>query len=97
MIFNDQLSIEQSQQPVERVRRRGNDTQTTMARQLGEDDILVADPPFIKAHWKPHELHGEVRQEWDSSNIEELLLDIGIERQQRIRVLGKMVGAMKFP
>src|ERR1700761_2406825 len=68
-----------------------------MSKQLGEPNILVADPPFRKSHWHSHKPHRCPCQQWYTSNIKKLLLCIGIECQERARVLGKVVSAVVFP
>lgn len=97
MVLDDQLGVEHSQQPREGVGGRSMQTQTAVARQLGEHHVLVAHPPVIEAHGQAHELEREERQQRDTGDIEELLLVVGVQGEQRVGMLGEMVGAMVLP
>lgn len=68
-----------------------------MPKQLGETNILVADPPFKKPHRHPQKPHRCPCQQWNTSNVKKLLLRIGIDSQQWARMLGKVMRAMIFP
>lgn len=97
MVLDNKLSVKHAQKDSQHIRRRGVKTQATVASQLRKHNVLVADPPLVKAHGHAHELHRKVRQQRDAGNVENLLLRVGIQRQQRVRVLGEVVGAVKLP
>ena len=97
VVFDDQLSIEVAEGPAESRGWGRMDSEATVTSELGKDDVLMADPPLIKAHRHTHELHREVGHERDTSDVKELLFQVGVERQQRVRMLGEMVGAVVFP
>lgn len=68
-----------------------------MTQNLGEDHILLANPPLVKAYGDPHQLHRAVGHEGYADNVEEFLHIVRVSCQERIRVLGKVVGAMELP
>ena len=68
-----------------------------MPKDLGKHNIRMAYPPLIKAHWHAHQLHRPIRQQRNARNVKDLLFGIGIQGEQRIRMLGEMVSAMVFP
>lgn len=97
MILNNQLHINHSQKPGEWVDRSGLHTQPTMPQELSENDILLADPPFMEAHGESKTFHGSVCDQRDSHNVKEFLNMIGIGCQKRVWVLCEVMGAMELP
>lgn len=97
VIFADELAVKILEQPGHGRRRVDVDPQATVAAQFSPDDIIVTDPPLGKAHWKAHKSHGEECYKWNANNVEELLLDIGIESQERRRMFCEMMPSMKAP
>lgn len=72
-------------------------SESAVSGQLGKDDVLVADPPLVEAHRQAHHLQAEVGHEGNAGNVEELLLSVGIQGEQRVGVLRQVVGAVEFP
>lgn len=97
VIFGSQLSVEEAQEPAVGRWRRSVETNTRVTEKLREDNVLMADPPVIETHWKTHRLEREPSHERDDGDIEDLLFDVGIDSEERGRVLGQMVGAVVFP
>lgn len=97
MVFNDELGIEVPEKPAQRGRRRSVSTEPAVAGQLGENNVLVADPPLVETHRHAHELHRDVGHQRDPGDVEELLLQIGVQGQERVRVLGQVVSAVVLP
>lgn len=97
VVLDHEIGIEDLQEPAQRGRGRRIDTETAVAHELGEDDILVADPGIVEAHRQAHEFKGDVGQQGDPDDVEELLLGIGIECEKRVRVLCEVVSAVVLP
>lgn len=97
VVFDDQLCIENPQQPGECRGWCGVEAKTTVSSELGKHDILVADPPVVEAHGQTHELEGEVGHQRNASNVEEFLFMVRVEGKQWVGVLGEMVGAVVLP
>lgn len=97
MIFSRELGIEQPQKPV--VRRGGHrkDSKTGMPKQLGEEEVVVANPPVVEAHGESQQLHGAICEEWDNGDVEDFLLGVGVEGEEWVGVLGEMVSTVEFP
>lgn len=88
VILDNKFRVEPTQRKAKRRRRSSVNPQTTMSSQLGENDVLVTDPPFIETHRHAHEAHREPSHQRDTCDIEELLLRVGVECQERVRVFG---------
>lgn len=97
VVLRRQLGLKQSQE--QRVGRwwSSEDSHARVTEQLCEDDILVADPEIVEAHGQAHQLECAVGEERDDGNVEDLLLSVGIDGEQRVGVLGEMVCAVEFP
>ena len=68
-----------------------------MSENLGEGDILVADPPVVKAQGDTESAERQEGKEWDDHHVEELLLVVCVGGEKRVRVLGEVVGAVELP
>lgn len=68
-----------------------------MADELAEDDILRANPPGVKIHRETNCFESGPCAERNDSDVEEFLWFIGVQGEKWVRVLGKMVCAVKFP
>lgn len=97
VVFDDELGVKETQQPREGVWRGGVQTETAMAGQFREHHVLVAYPPVVESHWQAHELHREEGHERDAGNIEEFLLLVRVQREQRVGVLREVVRAVVLP
>lgn len=97
VVLDDELGIKESQQPAHGRWRCCVHAEAAVPRKLGKHHELMTDPPLVEAHRETHQLEAEVGQERDSGNVENLLLRIGVERQQWIGVLGKVVRAVVLP
>lgn len=97
MVLNHQFHITQSQQPGPRIHRSRFHAKTTVAQNLREYNILLANPPLVKAHGEPHRFHRAVCHQRDTDKVEELLHCVCVCGQEGIRVLCEMVGAMESP
>lgn len=73
------------------------EAETAVSSELGEHDILVAHPPVVEPHGQTHQFEREVGQQRNSGDVEEFLFMVRVEGEQRIGVLGEMVGAMVLP
>ena len=73
------------------------DPKTAVPGNLGVHDNLMAHPPVVEAHGEAHQLYSISSQLRDDGNIEDLLLRVGIEGEQDIGVLGKVMCAMILP
>ena len=47
--------------------------QTAVAQDLGEGDVLVAEPPFVEAEGEAHKLETEVSGHRDTDHVEKFL------------------------
>lgn len=97
MVFNDKFSIKDPEEPREGIGWYGVQAEATVARDLGENNILVANPPLVETHRETHELHAEVGHERDTGDIEKLLFGIGVQCQEWIGVLGQVMSPVVFP
>lgn len=97
VVLDDDLRAQRLQQPAQRRRHGQVQTQAAVAEDLGEGDVLVADPPLAEAHGEAREAQGEVGHERDADHVEELLLVVGVGGEERVRVLGEVVGAVESP
>lgn len=97
VILDDEFAAEVSHDGREHVGWRGVQAQTGVPRKLGENNILMANPPLVKAHGKSHSLHGEVCHQGDARDVEDLLLKVGVQSEQRVGVLRQVVSAVELP
>jgi len=97
MVFYDQFRASHPQEPSQRRRGGSKHAQAAVTKELGEDDVLVADPPLVKAHRHTHQLHRPPSHERDAKYVEDLLLCIGVQCQEWVGVLCEVVCSVKFP
>lgn len=97
VILNDKLSLEPLQDKRERVRRRRLHTESTVSGHLGKNDILMTHPPGVEVKRQSNSRHAKVCEQRDDGNVPDLLLLVGVQRQQRVRVLGEVVRAVELP
>lgn len=97
VILRDQFAVEVMEEPCRRGRRRNVETHTAVSEELGEDDVLVANPPVEEAHGKSHQLQGEIGDERYDGNVEDFLFGVGEQSQERCGVLGQVMGAVVLP
>lgn len=97
VVFNNKFAVEQLKQPTQRAGRSGMQAEATVTSKLSKHNVLVTDPPLIKAHRHAHQLHCEIGSDRDTEDVEELLLMVGVESEQRVRVFCEMVGTMVLP
>lgn len=88
VVFDNDLGIEVLQEPANGGRDGEVNAKTAMAEDLGESDILMADPPLVEAHREADKLERKESHDGDADHIEEFLLVVGVRRQKGIRVLG---------
>ena len=74
MIFDNQFTARKPHEPGDGTRWCGTNSESAVAECLGENDVLVANPPFVEAHGKSHQFHGCVSGEWADDDVEEFLL-----------------------
>lgn len=80
MVFNRQVCTEQRQEVCRETWRRTGDAQTAVSNGLGEDDILVTQPPIVECHWQTHQLQCTEREQRHECNLNHFLLGICIRR-----------------
>ena len=97
VVFDDQLCVEVAKEPAKSRGRASVNTKTGVACKLSVHDVLVADPPLVETHRETHQFHGEERGQRDTGDVEEFLLQVGVQGEQGVRVLGQMVGAVVLP
>lgn len=97
MVLNHKFHIQHPQQERQWIDRRRLNPQSTMPQQLREDHILRAEPPVVEVDGKPHELHSPEGHERDTHNIKKLLRRVRVAGEERVRVFGEMVRAVKSP
>ena len=73
VVLNSKLQVEELQERRKCQGRISKDAKPAVTKQLDEDDILVADPRLVKAHWHTHEPDAEKGQHRDDDNVKELL------------------------
>lgn len=73
------------------------DAEAAVAEDFSEGNVLMADPPFVEVEGDAEKLKGEVGHQRDADHIEELLLVVCIRGEQRVGVLGQVVGAVELP
>lgn len=97
VVLDDKLRVRQPKQPVDGVRGTAVNTQATMAEQLGEDDKLMAVPPFVEAHRETHDLETNISEKRNADHVDDLLLVVGVQGKERVGVLCQMVGSVVTP
>ena len=97
VVFDDKLAANSLEQESQGIGGRSVQTQTAVASQFSKNNVFVADPPLVESHRHHHGLHGEVGQERNTGNVPEFLLVVGVQGQERVGVLGEMVGAVELP
>lgn len=97
MVLDDEFAVEVLEEPGKQVGCDEVNTQTGVADEFAENDILRADPPLVESHRHAHEFHSCPSEERDNSDIEEFLWFIRIQCEQWVWVFGKVVSAMMFP
>lgn len=97
MVLDDDLAVEELEEPVESRRRRQMDAKTTVAPDLRERNVLMAHPQLIKAHGQANAFQGKVGHHGDADHVEEFLPVVCIRGEEGVGVFGEVVGAMELP
>lgn len=97
VVFNNDIAVEHLQQPAHSRGHGQVDADAAMTEDLGEGNVLVADPPFIEAHRQANKLKREVGHQRDAHHVEKLLLVVCVGGEEGVRVLGQVVGAVVLP
>nr|POE49587.1 hypothetical protein CFP56_50504 [Quercus suber]POF20065.1 hypothetical protein CFP56_52314 [Quercus suber] len=97
VILDDELAVDQLQQP--RGRAGGDDVHanTAVAKRFGEQQELETHPAVVEAHREAHELEHAVGEKRDTDHLDEFLLRVGVGGKHGVGVLGEMVRAVVFP
>ena len=97
MVLYDEFAVEEPEEESEYVGRRGVQAQARVPRNLSKDNVLMANPPLVKAHRESHSLHREICHQRDTGDVEDLLLKVGVQSEQRVGVLRQVVSAVELP
>lgn len=98
MILNHNLTVQHLQHPAKRRRHGQMQSNSTMAPDLRKGNVLVADPPFVKAHGQAEGVvQREVGHHGDADHVEEFLLVVCVGGEGWVGVLGEVVRAVELP
>nr|POE65892.1 hypothetical protein CFP56_57582 [Quercus suber] len=97
MVLSDKLSVEELEQRSGSGRWGDKAADARVTKQFGEDDVLMAQPPIVETHRESDQLHRRPSEKRDDEDVEEFLLVVCVEREERVGVLGKVVRAVVLP
>ena len=97
VVLEHKVAVDHLQEDGRDAGGRGAHADAGVAESFREDEVLVANPPVIKAHGEAHQLEHGVGGQGHEGDLDDLLLCVGVGGHQRVGVLGEVVRAVVLP